>query len=351
MSRTLTIGQDTIGDGEDCYVIAEIGHNHQGDLDKCKKLFDAAKLCGANAVKLQKRDNKTLFTQEMFDSPYNSENAYGPTYGLHREALEFEKEEYLALIDYANKLNITFFSTAFDVPSADFLAELGMPAYKIASADLTNTPLLKHVAKLGKPMIMSTGGGTMEDVERAYDIVYPINQKICILQCTSMYPCSFESMNLRVIQTYRERFPDTVIGLSGHDNGIAMSLAAQMLGAQIIEKHFTLDRTWKGTDHPFSLEPPGLRRLVRDLRRAQQAMGDGVKKRLPAEDAPMLKMSKKIVAARPLAAGTPLTADDLEFKAPGNGLPPYVAEDIIGQVTRRPLEKDEAILHEDLTNK
>jgi sialic acid synthase len=348
VSREFHIGGDRIADDTECYVIAEIGHNHQGDLEKCKALFKAAKGCGANAVKLQKRDNPSLFTREMFDSPYNSENAYGPTYGTHREALEFGREEYLTLIEYAKELEITFFSTAFDISSADFLEDLDMPAYKLASADLTNIPLLRHVARFGKPMIVSTGGGAMEDVERAYEAIMPINTELCILQCTSMYPCPPEAMNLSVIKTFRDRFPDVVIGLSGHDNGIAMALVAYMMGARVIEKHFTLDRTWKGTDHPFSLEPPGLRRLVRDLQRAQRAHGDGIKRRLPEEEAPLTKMSKKIVAAHDLPVGTVLTEADLAVKSPGNGLPPYLIEEILGKTIKRALIADDALSLDDL---
>jgi sialic acid synthase len=339
----MKIGNDLIHDGGDCYVIAEIGHNHQGDLEKCKALFRAAQGCGVNAVKLQKRHNATLFTRQMYDSTYNSENAFGATYGAHREALEFGRDEYLALIEYAKELGVTFFSTAFDIPSADFLAELDMPAYKLASADLTNIPLLKHVASIGKPMIISTGGGTMEDVERAHDAIAPLNDQLAILQCTSMYPCCPESLNLRVIETFRNRFPDAVVGLSGHDNGIAMGLAAYMLGARIIEKHFTLDRTWKGTDHPFSLEPPGMRRLVRDLRRARIALGDGVKRCLPDEETPLKKMGKSVVAARPIAAGVVLGPDDLAVKSPGSGLPPYWIDTLLGKKTLRPLAEDEPL--------
>ena len=156
-------------------MIAEIGHNHQGDIEKCKAMFRAAAECGADAVKLQKRDNRALFTREMYDSIYNSENAYAPTYGEHREKLEFSREQYLELKAYADELGILFFSTAFDRPSADLLAEIDMPAFKIASGDLTNTPLLKHVAQFGKPMIISTGGATLEDAQRAYDAIMPIN--------------------------------------------------------------------------------------------------------------------------------------------------------------------------------
>ena len=254
MPGIFKIGDRTLtSDGDDAYVIAEIGHNHQGDLEKCKQLFKAAVEAGASAVKLQKRDNRALFTKEMYDSPYNSENAYAPTYGAHRDRLEFDEEDYRELQRYAKELNILFFSTAFDFPSADFLENLDMPAFKIASGDLTNTPLLKYVASFGKPMIISTGGGVMENVRRAYDTIMPLNTNLCIMQCTSGYPPAYEELNLRVIETFRREFPDIVIGFSAHDSGIAMPLVGYMLGARIFEKHFTLNRTWKGTDQAFSL--------------------------------------------------------------------------------------------------
>jgi N-acetylneuraminate synthase/sialic acid synthase len=223
-----------------------------------------------------------------------------------------------------------------------------MPAFKIASGDLNNTPLLKYVAALGKPIFLSTGGGSMEDVQRAYDTIMPINSRLCILQCTASYPVEPEDMNLRVIPVLRERFPETVIGLSDHQNGIAMAMIAYALGARVIEKHFTLNRAWKGTDHPFSLEPTGMRKLVRDLRRARVAMGDGVKKPLPSETKPLYKMAKKLVAARDVPIGHLLTRDDIAIKSPNDGLPPYELERVIGRVTRRALQADENISFDDL---
>ncbi len=330
MARELTVDGTRIHDGGECYVIAEIGHNHQGDLEQCKQMFDVAKQCGADAVKLQKRDNRALFTKAMYDSPYNHRNSYGATYGEHRDKLEFGRPEYEELIRHAKAIGITFFSTAFDIPSADFLAELDMPAYKIASGDLINIPLLRHVAKIGKPMIISTGGAAMDDVVRAYRAIMPINPQLCILQCTSGYPAEFEELNLRVIQTFRERFPDVVIGLSSHDNGIAMAPVAYVMGAGVVEKHFTLNRAAKGTDHAFSLTPEGLHRMVRDLRRAHQALGDGVKRSYESEKSPLYKMQKKLVAARDLPAGHVLTADDIAMKSPGDGLPPYEFDNILG---------------------
>jgi sialic acid synthase len=286
--RELIIDGKTINEDSDCYVIAEIGHNHQGDLQLCKAMFDAAKEAGADAVKLQKRDNKTLYTEEFYNSPYNSENAYGATYGLHREALEFNRTQYVILQDHAEKLGISFFATAFDVPSADFLADLEVPAIKIASGDLKNHALLEYVSDLDIPIILSTGGGSLEDCIAADEVCQPD----AILQCTSGYPARHEELNLGCIDTFLDTFPDVVVGYSDHSNGIAMAPLAYALGARIIEKHFTLDRTLKGTDQPFSLEPAGLRKMVRDLRRTRLALGDGVKRLYDSEVAPLAKQWK-----------------------------------------------------------
>ena len=234
MNRQLIIGDRVISDDSDCYVIAEIGHNHQGSLKTAIELFKAAAECGVHAAKLQKRDNRGLYTKAAYDKPYDNENSFGATYGEHREALEFGRVEYEELQAESSKLGMAFFATAFDFRSADFLAGMNVPAFKIASGDIKNTPLLKHVAKIGKPMIISTGGAAMEDVQRAHDAILPLNPRLCIMQCTAGYPAEFAELDLRVIGTYREKFPEVVIGFSGHDNGIAMPLAAYMLGARII---------------------------------------------------------------------------------------------------------------------
>jgi N-acetylneuraminate synthase/sialic acid synthase len=342
-TRALVIDGTTITDESPCWVIAEIGHNHQGDVVKAKQLFREAKLAGAAAAKLQKRDNRTLFTREAYTKPYEHENSFGRTYGEHREFLELGREEYLELQRYAREIGITFFATAFDIPSADFLAALDMPAYKIASADLRNIPLLVHVARLGKPMIVSTGGGTLEDVRRAYDAVMPLNRRVALLQCTAAYPVNWDEMDLRVITTYRDLFPDVVVGLSAHDNGIAMAVAAYTLGARIVEKHFTLNRAMKGTDHAFSLEPVGLRKMVRDLDRVRVALGDGGKRCYPSERPGIAKMGKKIVAARPLQPGQRLGEADVTLKSPGDGLPPCELPSVLGRTIRKALDPDEAI--------
>jgi sialic acid synthase len=343
MARELTIDGRRIADDTDCYVIAEIGHNHQGDLDKARQLFQRAKECGVDAVKLQKRDNRSLYTAEMYNRPYEHENSFGRTYGDHREFLEFGRTEYVELQRCARELGLTFFATAFDVPSADFLAELDAPAYKVASGDLRNHPLLRHLARFQKPVIISSGGASLEDVERAYDVIATINPRICILQCTASYPTEPEHMNLRVVDTFRQRFPGAVVGLSDHYNGIAMAVVAYMLGARMIEKHFTLNHTWKGTDHALSLEPIGMHKMIRDLQRARVAVGDGTKVALPIESSALMKMGKKIVAARRLPIGHLISEGDFAIKSPGDGLPPTALDQVVGRRLLTALEPDEAI--------
>ncbi len=347
--RELFIDGRRVADDGDVYVIAEIGHNHQGSVERAKELFHAAHDCGVDAVKLQKRDNRALFTRELYDQPYEHENSFGATYGEHREALELGHDAYLELQAYARELGLGFFATAFDETSADFLAELDVPAFKIASGDITNTPLLRHVASFRKPVIVSTGGATIDDVDRAVDAVRAFDAPLCLLQCTAAYPAAVEDLNLQVIATLRERYPDVVVGLSDHQDGIAMSLVAYMLGARVIEKHFTLSHTWKGTDHAFSLMPEGMRKLVRDLRRVPDALGDGVKRPLQIEEKPLQKMGKKLVATRPLPLGHELSEGDLAPRSPADGgLPPSELEALLGRCLVRPLAADEAIGHDDV---
>lgn len=351
MKRHLKIENTTITDDSDAYVIAEIGHNHQGDVETCKKLFLAAKECGAHSVKLQKRDNKSLFTRAMYHQPYDNENSYGPTYGLHREALEFGRDEYVELQRFATELGMTFFATAFDFKSADFLESLNVPVYKIASGDLKNIPLLTYLASFKKPMIVSTGGGTLDDVRRMYDAVLPLNEQLAILQCTAGYPPTFEELELNVISTFRREFPLATIGFSSHDSGVAMAVAGYVLGARIVEKHFTLNRAMKGTDHAFSLEPVGLKKMVRDLQRVRLALGTGVKRTFASEQRPLLKMGKKLVAARPLTVGHVLHVSDIAIKSPGDGLPPYELSRLLGKTLAEPMIEDQEFTFEILKDR
>jgi N-acetylneuraminate synthase/sialic acid synthase len=338
-----------IADDAPAYVIAEIGHNHQGDVERAKALVHAAKECGVDAVKFQKRDNRRLFTSAFYDSPYDNENSFGATYGEHREALELGKSDWFELSRFAREEGVAFVAAAFDEPSADFLGELGVDAFKFASGDLLNVPFLRYVAAFRKPIFLSTGGGTLEDIDRAVEAILPLNPDLCVLHCTAAYPADIEDLNLSVVTTLKEHYPDLVIGLSDHHNGIAMALVAYMLGARAFEKHFTLNHGWKGTDHAYSLMPDGMRRFVRDLHRVPVALGDRVKRRLPSEERPLTKMGKKLVAARELEAGHVLGPGDLVAKSPADGgLPPYELDRLLGGRLLRPLAFEQDVTFDDV---
>lgn len=325
----------------DFFVIAEIGHNHQGSLIKAKQLIKAAKDAGADAVKFQKRFNKELYTNEFYNSPYDNPNSYAETYGKHRDFLEFNFNQYKELQKYSKKIGIIFFATPFDFKSVDFLKKLNVPCYKLASADLTNTPLQEHVAKTGKQIFLSTGGGTFKDIERAVKNITKFNKKLTILHCTASYPADVEDMNLNIIQKLKRKFKNYPIGLSDHENGIDAASIAYMLGARVFEKHFTINRSWKGTDQSFSLEPQGLSKLIRNLERIPKLLGNHEKKFLKSEKKPIYKMAKKIVASDFLPKGKKIVFNDLSFKSPGDGLRPYEYKKIIGKYLKKSLQKDE----------
>lgn len=332
------------------FVIAEIGHNHMGSLKEACKLIDAAKQCGANAVKLQKRDNKNLYTKEFYNSSYVNPNSYGDTYGKHREFLEFGFKEYVFLKNYCKKKKIIFFATPFDPNSVVFLKKLNMPLYKIASADLTNTPLQVEIAKTKKPIILSTGGGTFKDIDRAVNNILRFNKKLTILHCTASYPAKISDMNLLVINELKNKYKKLNIGLSDHENGIDAAVIAYMLGARVFEKHFTLNRSNKGTDHSFSLEPIGLEKFIRNLNRIEKLLGSKNKTLLNSEKKPLFKMKKSIVAKKNLIKGSKLKVEDIAFKSPGVGLEPYEYTKVVGKILKKNLFQDDPILLKDLTN-
>ena len=322
------------------YVVAEIGNNHGGDPVLCAEMIKVAKDCGADAVKLQMRDNKSLYTKTLYDTPYLNRNSYGRTYGEHREVLELSYGDVESLQEIAKDVGIDFFSTAFDMSSADKLIAMAMPVIKIASGGLTNTPLIEHCAKSGIPMIISTGGAGWSDVDRVYKMLkgYPV----AFLHCVATYPNKPEEVNLNVIAKMIKWY-DAVIGYSCHYNGIVMAAGAYMEGARIIEKHFTLNHTFKGTDHALSLEPPGFESMCHDLKRLHQAKGDGVKRVLEAEIKPIRKMSHSIYVAKGVKEGLEITARNLELRIPGEGLPPYMYNDIIGKTFTRDVNEGELL--------
>jgi len=345
---SFTFGRSKVSSKGPCYIIAEIGHNHQGNLKIALDMIKIAANCGVNAVKFQKRDVKTLYTKAMYNKPYDHENSFGLTYGEHREFLEFGWEEFVVLKEYAEKHNVEFMCTAFDFPSVDFLEKLGVTCYKVASGDLTNTPLLEYIARLKKPIFLSTGASTLEEIHIAYDTIRKYHNKVCLLHTVCAYPTDYPDLNLLAIKTLKKEFPEAIIGYSGHDNGILAPVIAYMLGATVVEKHFTINRSWKGTDHKFSLEPEGLRKQVRDLRRVDISLGNGKKILRELEMDAKIKMGKSLYTIRPLPKGHILRREDIAIKSPGGGLAPYYLERIIGKRLRVDLGEEAPIYLEHL---
>jgi sialic acid synthase SpsE len=344
---TIDVGGRLIGDGQPIYFIAEAGVNHNGSAELAAKLIDVAAECGADAVKFQKRTVRDILVAAALDKPYLTPTSLGATYGEHREKLELSEDDFFALADHARVRGITLLASAWDMTSADFLDRLGIPAFKIASADCTNLPLVEYIARKGKPVLLSTGMSDMAEVEEAVATVRRHSDQLVLFQCTSTYPCDNDQINLRVIQTYRERFR-CVVGYSGHERGLAPSEAAVALGADVIERHFTIDRTMIGPDHAASLEPSGLQRLVRNIRNIEKALGSPDKRIVEAERTVRQRLAKSIVAKGDIPAGTVITADMLTVKGPGSGLKPGFMPLLVGVVAESPIQGDTLVPQEAL---
>ena len=348
MSRKFILKNNSITENSSVYIIAEIGINHQGNIDIAKKLISQAKDAGADAVKFQKRSISRILTEEGLNMPYNNRNSFGKTYGEHKRKLELTKNEFEELQYFSKNNQIDFSASGWDEESIDFLVNLNIPFIKMASADLSNFPLLEYTAKKGKPIILSTGMADMILVRNGVDLISKYNQNIAIMQCTSTYPSQFHEINLNVIATYLREFPKSIIGYSGHELGIAIPGVAVALGAKIIERHFTLDRTMKGGDHAASLEPHGFAKMVRDIRHIENAMGISEKKIQESEKPIFVKLSKSIVSAVDIKKDKLITKDMLITKGPGSGLSPTRFNDIIGKKLNKDIKKDIVIKEDDI---
>jgi N-acetylneuraminate synthase len=286
---TVRIGSHIVGEGLATYVIGEIGLNHNGDVELAKRLVDVAADAGVQAVKFQKRTPEISTPAHMRDVP--RETPWGTmTYLEYRYRVEFDREQYIEIGDHATLRGLDWFASPWDVPSVAFLEDLNVVAHKVASASVTDLDLLRALAATGKPVILSTGMSTLDQIDAAVDVLGV--ERLVLLHATSTYPMPAEEANLRMIATLRDRFPGVPVGYSGHEPGLQISLAAAALGAAAIERHITLDRTMWGSDHAASLEPTGLQHLVRDIRIIEAAMGDGVKRIMPGEVAPMAKLRR-----------------------------------------------------------
>lgn len=340
--KTIRIGECLIGDGQPCYIVAEAGVNHNGEVELAKRLVGVAVRAGADAVKFQKRSIQAILIREALDMPYLKPNSLGPTYGEHRERLELPQEAYWELVDLCKKEGMTFLASAWDQSSADFVEELGVPAFKIASPDVTNLPLVEHIARKRKPIIMSTGMSEMEEIADAVSTVRRHHDELILLHCTSVYPSEYSDLNLRAMETLRREF-GCLVGYSGHERGLATTEAVVALGACVVERHFTLDRTLPGPDHAASLEPRGLELLVRDIRHVEAALGSAQKRLLPAEVPVRQRLAKSVVAARDIPAGRAITEEDLAVKGPGTGISPRHIRRLIGVVARHDIPADTLI--------
>jgi N-acetylneuraminate synthase len=288
MTKTIAIGTNKIGDGQPVYVIAEIGLNHNGSVDIAKQLIDVAVEAGAQAVKFQKRTPEISTPEHMKATP--RETPWGTmTYLEYRYRVEFEQEQYSEIDRYCKSVGVDWFASPWDEPSVDFLESMNVVAYKIASASVTDLGMLKKIKDTGKPVILSTGMSTIEQIDKAVETLSKDN--LSLMHATSTYPLPPEEANIRMITTLKERY-GVPVGYSGHETGLQISIAAVALGAVSVERHITMDRAMWGSDHGASLEPKGFVSLVRDIRILEQAMGDGVKRIYPGELAPLSKLRR-----------------------------------------------------------
>lgn len=281
------LGNRPVGDGHPCYVLAEIGINHNGDVAVAKKLIDVATFAGCEGVKFQKRTVDVVYTPQELAKP--RESPFGETNGDLKRALEFGVEQYQVIDEYCRAKPIEWTASGWDEASVDFIDQFNPPFFKIASASLTDDALLRHIRSKGKPIVLSTGMSTLEQIDHAVDVLG--KDDLVLLHCCSAYPSQYAELNLKAIPVLRERY-GVPIGYSGHETGIASSVAAAVLGACIVERHVTLDRSLWGSDQAASLEPNGIMRVVRDIRLVESALGDGVKTVLPSEVPVMQKLRR-----------------------------------------------------------
>lgn len=281
------LGERLVGDGHPTFVLAEIGINHNGDTEIARKLIDVAAIAGCEAVKFQKRTVDVVYTEEDLARP--RESPFGETNGELKRGLEFGQAQYQQIDEYCRYKGMAWTASCWDEASVDFIDQFDPPFYKIASASLTDDELLRHTRSKGKPIVLSTGMSTIDQIDRAVDILGKVD--LVLLHACSTYPAHYAELNLRAIPILRERY-GVPIGYSGHETGIATSVAAATLGACVVERHVTLDRSMWGSDQAASLEPNGIMRVVRDIRLVEEALGDGVKKILPSEIPVMEKLRR-----------------------------------------------------------
>lgn len=334
MDSLVEIDKTRIGDNEPTYFIAEAGLNHNGDMNTAKQLIETAKDCGANAIKFQ-----TFKTEEFL----SKSSQY---FDLFKD-VELTYEEFGELFDYAKNIDISFFSSPFDITSADALNDLNVPCFKIASSDLTNFPLLEHISKFNTPMIISTGLATMNEIIETIEICKQNNNQLIILHCIANYPTQPDETNLDAILTMKQKFPFP-IGYSDNGDSTLVDLVAVSLGATIIEKHFTLDKNSKGPDHSFSIEPNELKKLISQIRQIKQIKGNGIKSPQESEVPNINAIRKSITTKSDLQENQILTMNDLSIKRPASGIEPKFFNQVLGKKLKKFIKQDTPISWNDL---
>jgi len=327
-------------------IIAEAGVNHNGSLAIAKKLIDIAVDAGADIVKFQTFKAEKLVTEMAEKAEYQKvvKEKFESQFEMLKK-LELSKKAHFSLLDYCKQKNIQFLSTAFDRESIDFLAELNIPVYKIPSGEITNLPYIRHIGFMGKPVILSTGMSTMDEVQVAMDVLIETGIKkkeITVLHCNTAYPTPIRDVNLKAMITMKKEL-DINVGYSDHTLGYEISLAAVAMGASIIEKHFTLDNKMQGPDHAASIQPNELKNMVISIRNIQNAFGNGIKSPTKSEKKNIVIARKSIVAKCQIIKGEELTDENLTVKRPGNGISPMEWDRILGQIADRTYQKDDLI--------
>ena len=336
--------------GDEPFVIAEVGQNHQGDLDKAREYIRVFSFEGADAVKFQTRNNRYLFSIDAYEAGYDSENAFALTYGAHREQLELKPEWLPILKEDCKKYGVKFMSTPFDEPSLELLKEIDVDILKIASFDLGNLPFINRIARAGKPVVMSVGGGNLDQIRSSIDLLLQNQDEVAVLHCVSEYPCEFNRLGLDNIERLITEFPKCTIGSSDHFNGTLSGPVAYLKGARVFEKHVTLNRSWKGTDHSFALEPEGFRKFVRDVKRVRHMMPPKPIEDLGNENV-FKKLGKSLVAHMDIKAGDKLTLDNLTGKIFNKQfIPVRDSNFVVNRFAKRDIAKGNPISLDDLSS-
>ena len=342
----IEIDQKKIGEGQPTYIIAEIGINHNGCVEIAKKLIDIAVEAKADAVKFQKRDISSLYKDDVLKNPNIESQGLEILLDVLNE-VEFNNSDYSEIIQYCKNSGITFLCTAWDKKSVDFLEKFDIPAYKIASADLTNFPLIQYLCEKNKPLIVSTGMSTMDEIERTVKFIKNNNTSFILLHSNSTYPSPTELLNLNLIPELKQKF-NVPVGYSGHESDIIPSVTASNLGAVLIERHITLDKNMKGLDQAASLEPEELKILIKYVRESEKAKGEAIKKMTRGEILQREVLGKSIICSKDVQEGELFSENNIEIKSPARGLSPQYYFKLLGRKAIRNIKKSEYIQIDDL---